>query len=562
MCEYMDIYIFHKNYIERLFEYKCILGEPRRVMPPNIRAEWAYDLETVMEEAGWEALWKVSRSRCAAFRIPYPLIVLVKVLGMDFPKLNALVKIKAVLDEDIHLPEEHEVPLIELYPTLNQKNKTLDIEGTAHCIDRVRFFYHYLWMPWDEDEDDDTIWVKQHLESRLKLYYDMREKVINEETCEIIRSLIREARDVKKRISEYEAMLPEDLHEEETPEDLIEETCELMKLHFRLRQIKAEMDILENPSLRKLLGQQSSKRKEKHRDFKDKKNIYYFVWLGGTVKRLQELFIKIQTMLPEDTFMKISGCLSDALDIVEIGDTILLSEGHHFVKYYNELQKGGSIIGICNIEDIVLYPTESELSSALFDFSGTEVLLKNICIDLGKLHEGIIVRKDCTVIITDCRIRVSDIPSNTIPSKWGVTVMPGGKLVFENTVFQGLGIAVTIFPTGEVTMNKCSFEDCCEGIRLNDNVTFTATECSFKNIKHGHALVMETEKVTSPKIVKLKSELTDTSLNKVVLNECKFPNDDEEIVTLRPKSIAAFARTFAQDEETKENVPPKENSEQ
>lgn len=97
--------------------------------------------------------------------------------------------------------------------------------------------------------------------------------------------------------------------------------------------------------------------------------------------------------------------------------------------------------------------------------------------------------------------------------------------------------------------------------QLNDNVTFTATECSFKSIKHGHAVVMETEKVTSPKIVKLKSELTETALNKVVLNECKFP-DDEEIVTLRPKSIATLARTFAQDEETKENVPPKENSEQ
>jgi len=300
----MDIYIFHKTYTERLFEYKCILGEPRRVIPPNIRAEWAYDLETVMEEAGWEALWKISRSKCEAFNIPYPIIVLVKVLGMDFPKLNALVKIKAVLDENIHLPEKHEVPLIELYPTLNQKDNTLDVEGTAHCIDRVRFFYNYLWMPWDEDEDDDTIWVKQHLESRLKLYYDMKQRIINEETCEIIRSLIKEAREIKKKISQYEALLPEDMHEEETPEELAKEAYELVKLHFRLQQIKAEMDLLENPSLRKLLGQQSSKKKEKHSDCKDRKNIYYFVWLGGILKQLQELFIKIQTMLPEDTFIK------------------------------------------------------------------------------------------------------------------------------------------------------------------------------------------------------------------------------------------------------------------
>lgn len=89
--------------------------------------------------------------------------------------------------------------------------------------------------------------------------------------------------------------------------------------------------------------------------------------------------------------------------------------------------------------------------------------MKNICIDLGTLQAGIIVRKDCTVIVTDCRIRVSNIPSNI---KWGTVVMPGAKLVFENTIFQGLGTAAIIYATGEVVMNKCCFEDCYEGIRV------------------------------------------------------------------------------------------------
>lgn len=73
---------------------------------------------------------------------------------------------------------------------------------------------------------------------------------------------------------------------------------------------------------------------------------------------------------------------------------------------------------------------------------------------------------------------------------------------------------------------------------------------------------METEKVTSPKSVKVGSELTDISLNKVILNECKFPNDGEGILTLKPKGIAAFANTFAQDKETEENVLQKKSSEQ
>ncbi|KMR01387.1 shc sh2 domain-binding protein 1-like protein [Lasius niger] len=513
-------------------------------MPPNIRAEWAYDLETVMEKVGWEALWKISRPMCESFNIPYPVIVLVEVLGMDFSKLNAIVKVKAVLDNNIHLPEKHEVPLIELYPTISQKNRTLDIEGTAHCVDRVRFFYHYLWMPWDEEEDDDTTWVRQHLESRLKLYYDMKNKVINDETCEIIRSLIKEAKEVKKKISIYEALLPEDMHEDEIPKELAKEAFGLMKFHFRLQQIKAEMDLLENPSLRKLLGHnQSFVRREKR---KDGKNIYYFVWLGGVVKQLQELSIKIQTMLPENAPIKISGCLDDALDTIEPGDTVLLSEGHHSVKRYNELQKGGTIIGICNVENTVLCPIESDVLLALLDFSGTEVLLKNICIDLGTLQAGIIVRKDCTVIVTDCRIRVSNIPSNT---KWGTIVMPGGKLVFENTVFQGLGTAAIIYATGEVVMNKCNFEDCYEGIRLSDNAIFSASNCSFENITHEQAIVMETDKVFSSKSVEVGSEIANIFLKKIILNECKFPNDGKGNVMLKPKGIVAFARAYAQDKE-------------
>lgn len=66
------------------------------------------------------------------------------------------------------------------------------------------------------------------------------------------------------------------------------------------------------------------------------------------------------------------------MDTIEPGDTVLLSEGHHSVKRYNELQKGGTIIGICNVENTVLCPIESDVLLALLDFSGTEVLYVNI----------------------------------------------------------------------------------------------------------------------------------------------------------------------------------------
>lgn len=91
-------------------------------------------------------------------------------------------------------------------------------------------------------------------------------------------------------------------------------------------------------------------------------------------------------------------------------------------------------------------------------------MLRNICIDLGALQAGIIVRKDCTVLVTDCRIYVSNV-STSSSAKWGAVVMPGAKLVLENTIFQGLGTAIVIYGTGEVVMNNCHFEG-CEGVRV------------------------------------------------------------------------------------------------
>lgn len=56
---------------------------------------------------------------------------------MIFEKLQAVVDIVAVQD-DISLPEQHEVPLTCLYPTKKQENETLDVYGTADCLDQLR----------------------------------------------------------------------------------------------------------------------------------------------------------------------------------------------------------------------------------------------------------------------------------------------------------------------------------------------------------------------------------------------------------------------------------------
>lgn len=139
----MEIYTFDKSLRERLVEYEGVLSGRDTVVPSSrIKREWTFDIELVIEPVGWQALWKIPRLTCQEFEIHYPTIVVVQVENVDCSELAALVKIVAVQDE-IHLPEKCDVPLIELYPTRDQENSALDCLGTANCIDQLRYILNF-----------------------------------------------------------------------------------------------------------------------------------------------------------------------------------------------------------------------------------------------------------------------------------------------------------------------------------------------------------------------------------------------------------------------------------
>jgi len=94
--------------------------------------------------------------------------------------------------------------------------------------------------------------------------------------------------------------------------------------------------------------------------------------------------------------------------------------------------------------------------------------LKNISINLGELKAAIIIRQGCTINMTDCKIYADNVNRSSV--KWGVVVMPDAKLVFNNTVFQGLGTGLFTYTASEVILNKCRFENCYEGIMVKSYI--------------------------------------------------------------------------------------------
>ncbi|XP_008215276.1 protein nessun dorma isoform X1 [Nasonia vitripennis] len=528
----MEIYTFDKSLQERLTEFTNILSNRGDVVPASqIRAEWAYHTELILEPVGWQGLWKIPRLTCQDFQIHYPTIVAVEVENVDFSELSALVKIVAVQD-DIHLPDKYDVPLLELYPTKEQENTALDVVSTAECIDQLRFFYNYLWMPWDTDDDETIDWVANHLETRLRLFFDMKRGDMCKKTCDMIRTLMREGRDIQARIAKLEMEISDDEDESEKVLD-DNRACQLMKLHFRLQQIKTEMEVYENPAMREMLVRNQSftgnEVEIKRRESRGRQLEAHFVWLGGSLEETIEALKSTQDFLPSNTFTKTSNCLQEALDISDKGDIVIIGKGEHEISGAGNLEEGGTLKGLSKAESIIVCPKETESGPSLLDFSGAEVLLENITVDLRDLQAGILIRKGL-VKLTNCRIVVD----NQSVIKLGVVVLPGARLIAKNTYFTGLGTCVVVHTSAEAVLSDCTFDDCVEGIQLNNKSKLSASNCSFTNCKE-YAIRKETEDLNNS-----EAQIGDVDIlqnaSEILIQDCRFENNLKGNINLKPCS--------------------------
>ena len=526
----MEIYTFDKSLQERLVELTEILSSRGEIVPASqIQAEWSYHVDLVIEPVGWQALWKIPRLVCEDFEIHYPTIVVVEVEQVDFADLSALVRITAVQDE-IHLPDKYDVPLVELYPTHKQENDALDMVGTASCIDQLRFFYNYLWMSWDIDDDDNTDWVSGHLEARIRLFFDMKRGIVSKETSDVIRSLMREGREVQQKISRLEDTISEG--EEELQQVDGGTACQLMKLHFRLQQIKREMEVLENPAMREILVQNRTTTlandKIKRHESKERCMEGHFVWLGGSLEEMKNTIDKVQASLPAELYFRISGSLQETLLACDARDIVIIGEGTHHIKSAGNLEEGGTIRGVHNVERTILTVKDTETAPSLLDFSGSEVLLESITVDVDDLRAAVIIRAGTTKIVncTICAMNQSMV-------KLGVVVLPDAKLIIENTIFDGLGTALVIYSNGEVFMNNCSFRNCAEGVQLHDNARLTARNCFLGRFKE-YAIRLETQKYLGSSQSKCGGPDLLENISEISLTECSFGGNGRGDILLKP----------------------------
>jgi hypothetical protein len=322
-------------------------------------------------------------------------------------------------------------------------------------------------MPWDDEDGGD--WKKEkHLEPRIMLFYDLKNKNMSKKMSSHIRCLIHEAKYIQKQRENLELLIDnEDSdQEEDMQQDQSENVKKLMKLHFRLHKIKAEFEFLVNPVVRKTFdmpGPKTSKIQEKQ---------FFAIAAPGALKNQLEFLGKLEDKIPPTTDLQISGNFQDALANCQENDEIYLSTGQHsinFLEYLNGnllisgfrpyhyskadfpevLVKNYSVVGSQN-NDGFLLAIDGNLT------------LENLVIDCENVGTGILV-KDGNVLVKNCLIychsRVNMIE--------GISLLGGAKMTIENSVIQNFNLGISVGNGAKLMVKHSVIQGCNTAVQSN-----------------------------------------------------------------------------------------------
>lgn len=488
----MEVYEFDKNCLIRLNEMLSVLDcKNGPVQSSLIKTQWSYHLELQMEPTGWQALWKISRVICEEFKINYPTVVYGNIDHVNFKDLTAVFKIIAVQDDNVHIPECHIVPLQDIFPTIEQENNALNVDMTANCMDQMRFFYNNIWMPWDNDNDDSFDWEERHLDSRIKFYFDLKMKNINRRLSARITSLLTEARYLQKRKEYLEIGLSDD--EDEAIEEENTSVGEMIRLHLRMNTIKGEIEMFENPVMRKAFEENNCKTKIECKNF--------LVTNVGKLSDVIEYLTEAKQVIGDET-IKLGSSLQDALEFCLASDTIYIPAGIHSIKFMEHFNENGSIIGLVSSEQNLEAVIKSKDEDSILLTVDGDFTFENLTFDCKNVRSGILIRNG-NVLFKNCSI-IGDGNSST---KQGVFVYGTSTVKFENSTIKDFSTGITLNAGSKVNMDSTTISNCFTGIEINENSFLEMENSTVKNSKtYGISLNTTMAECDDKKIIYKKSD--------------------------------------------------------
>ncbi|XP_058061847.1 protein nessun dorma [Anopheles bellator] len=480
----MEVYEFKKTFLTRMLETENVLNGGGCDIPASaIRSEWINFVEVVIESTGWQALWQASRAVCERLSVKFPLVVLGTVDQVLFDELKASFIVEAIQDDDVHLPEKLVVNLEELYPLREQNNPALNVDTTADCIDKLRFFYQHLWMPWDGVAEDDSNWLKKNLETRIRFCHDLKNKTMSWRLSSHAIALLADARYIEKKLKLCEeAELEADDDEEDDNETSLlknERSCELLKLNLRLNNIRNEIEILQNPVMRAVYE------KVRFSCGTGQSPKAYVVTQVGTIDQQLAYLEQTKAMIDPKVEVKMCDSLQHALDHCPPNSDVYLPPGsQQDIRFLQYLNSGGSIRGVGTASFINDSEQALKTNAVVVSKDGDSVLLtidgdftlENIHFDCLNVRTGVMVKKG-NVVFRNCSF-AGDPPTSS--TKQGILIFGSCSITLENCIIKNFSTGIYSNHDCSISLVNSIIQNCGTGVEILDQtkVLFkSATVC-------------------------------------------------------------------------------------
>ncbi|KAH9631402.1 hypothetical protein HF086_012190 [Spodoptera exigua] len=439
-----SVYTFSRSDNEILQELLKVFSSGRG----TTREQWSMQAELLVEPVGWDALWKLSKDFCKKFEVRFPCIAYVTVTSVDFENLSACVDVLSVQHETVSLPENIvDVPLIELWPTIKQREQCINVAATAEFIDLLRFYYNDIWMPWDDSE----VLLSNTIEERMQLWSDMHNGTIPNFVARSITLLRNSAIDAHEKLKQMDSSLCEgDVASDDDsllPPNYISLCAEM---NARLDGLMSKWTLYENSLIRE---QYLARERSKWQRNKSKKNVVA-VWQGGSIFEFSEISKFLISHVTNDFRLSVLTSVEDALQL----------EPHELVLCGHELMLPEMPLANINVTSFNGATLQaSDMRSCLLMLS-EECRLRELTLNCLSVNTVIVMRSG-TLHIVRCNI-LDQSSSSKSDFAQGVVAMSGAKILIEDCTFDNFYSGIVVHKGAQVEFRNCTIKNCGVGIQM------------------------------------------------------------------------------------------------
>ncbi|KAG6449772.1 hypothetical protein O3G_MSEX006216 [Manduca sexta] len=476
-----SVYTFSRSDNEILQELLRVFSSARG----TAREQWSIQAELLVEPVGWDALWKLSKEFCKKFEVRFPCIAYVTVTSVDFENLSACVDVLSVQHEAVSLPESVvDVPLIELWPTTNQREQCINAATTAEFIDLLRFYYENIWMPWDDQ--DDKVLLPNTIEDRMTLWCDLHNGTIPNSVLQTITRIRNSAINAHGKLQELDSSLCEgDLANDDDsllPANYISSCAEM---NARLDGLMSQWTLYENPLIRE---QYLAKARNKLQKKKSRRNVVA-LWQGGTAFEFDEISKFLCSRLTNEHTLTVMVSSEDALTM-DPEEVVVCS------KHYDIPEMSLSQISICSYKGATL--RASDMRSCLLMLS-EECRVRDVTLHCALVNTVVVMRAGM-LHLNNCAL-LDDSTNSQSDFAQGVVAMAGAKILMEGCTLDNFYSGIVVHKGAQVELRDCIIKRCGVGIQmysgshveLNGTIIMDCTEHSIRCEVDSGAMVKQAE---------------------------------------------------------------------